>query len=153
MADIRVDVQGADKLADALRQVPRRAQRYLQAAGKEAAAEILDTEGLRRYPPADAANQPPPPYYIRGRGMQYKARNDGRSERYGTRYYVKSEGYSTIIGNSASYAMYLTDAKLQARHMAARGWRKLAEVAQSKIGRIRTIYQGWVEKLLRDVGL
>lgn len=153
MATIRITVKNADRIADAMRKVPQALRKTFTSAGKEAAAEILTTPGIQQYPPADAANAPPPPYYIRGRGMQYKSRNDHRSERYGSRWTTKSEGYTTVIGNSASYAPYLTDSELQSRLMAARGWKKIADVAQGKIAKITGIYDRWVERMLRELGL
>lgn len=153
MADtIRIEVLNADKVAEALRKFPRQATRYFESAGREAGEEIVNTRGLRSYPPATAANQPPTPYYIRGRGTQYKARNDMRSERYGTQFFVKAERYTTTIGNRASYARWLAGQE-QARAMADIGWRKLFDVATEKVSKITGIYNAWVDKLLRDVGL
>lgn len=153
MADVRVEVEGADRLAAALRKVPQQSQRYLQQAGRESFEYLLARGELAAYPPADEANSPPPPYYRRGMGMQYKTRNDGRSENYGKQWYVKPDGYTTIIGNSASYARYLTDARLQARRMAARGWRKAIDVVRAGLPQIKAIYSEWISKLLRDLGL
>jgi hypothetical protein len=149
---IRITVPGIEQVIANLSRFPREIARTLSLAGHEAGNEILDTQGVRQYPPATAANQPPTPYYIRGRGMQYKRGNDGRSERYGTQFYVKREGAYTTIGNRASYAKYLAGRE-QARRMAAIGWRKLVDVAKEKRARIEQIYQGWVTRLIGELKL
>jgi hypothetical protein len=156
---IKIDVQGIEKLIDSLEKYPREIKKYLQAAGKEAGSRvILPTEGLKKYPAATAANQPPTPYYIRGRGMQRAGRrkpayNDMRSERFGTQWYVKNaESMSTEIGNRASYAQYVSGEE-QARALEKIGWRKLLDVAQEKLTDITRVYQTWVDKLIKDLGL
>lgn len=134
-----------------LQKMPTALGQAAEYAGKEFADEILDTEGLRNYPPATAANQAPPPYYKRGVGMQYGAGNDMRSERYGASYRVAASGYRTEIGNSASYAPHLAGQK-QARHMAALGWRKLYDVAKQKKDQAQRIYSRWIERTLKQLG-
>ena len=141
---------------EAFRKFPQALKRNMQAAGKEAASDVIfPTPGVKRYPPSTAANQPPVPYYKRGKGTQYKKRNLGNSERYGTKWTAKpdSDGYKTEVGNTASYGKYLGDEDLQAQHMAAIGWRKLKEVAEEKWAEIQLRYQKWYEKTFKDVGL
>ena len=156
---IIIKIKGLDNLQQALARFPQMAGKYLQAAGQEAAKDIiLPTEGLQKYPPETAANFPPTPYYIRGRGMQRAgvrkpAYNDGKSERYGTQWTVERyRDTATKIGNRASYAIYLAGEK-QAQKMGEKGWRKLAEVATEKVPQIKVVFQAWVNKLLRDSGL
>ncbi len=153
MADFKVEIEGAKELAQALRRYPLNSAKYLQAAGNEAGHEIIETQGLAQYPPATAANAPPVPYYIRGRGTEMAYGNLGNSERYGTQFTIKADGYATIIGNSASYAPFLTDANRQAAAMAKIGWRKMIDVANEKREQITAIYKGWVNKLLTAIGL
>jgi hypothetical protein len=154
MADpIHIEVKGADILAANLDKFSKEIASGLKGAGEEAGHEIIQTEGLAKYPPMTEANSPPPPYYIRGRGTQYMHRNAGNSERYDTQFIVKHEaGKGTVIGNRASYAKWLAGEQ-QARHMAKIGWRKLLDVAKEKLGTITKIYQGWVDKIIRDLKL
>ena len=150
---IKIQVIGLDKVMAKLNRFPREIARYLGQAGEEAAKRvILKTRGLQLYPPATAANRPPTPYYIRGRGTQYKTRNLGNSERYGSQFFTKSEGYTTEIGNRSSYAVYVGGEK-QPEHMAGKGWRKLLEVAQEKMSQITKVYQAWIDKLIHDLRL
>lgn len=155
MADnlIRVEVHGLKELERALSRFPRESKKYLAQAGNEAATRVvLQTQGLKKYPPATDANSPPVPYYIRGRGMQYKSGNTGKSERLGTQFYVESKDYKTAIGNRASYAKYVVGDD-QAHFMKPKGWRTLRDVVNEKMPDIVKVYDAWVEKLLRGIGL
>jgi len=153
MSKIEIDVKGADILAANLDKFSNEIKFTMEAAGQEAATEIMDTEGLKRYPPSTAANAPPTPYYIRGTGTQLKSRNLGNSEDYKNQFYAKHTTAGTLIGNRASYAKYLADEKEQATHMARIGWRKLIDVAMEKLGVITTIFNKWVDYTIRKLGL
>lgn len=172
---IQVKVTGLDKLEKSFAFAKRNADKYMSAAGKEAIERhILPAEGIKQYPPSTAANEPGRvryvtfkdgrtatfrrPYYIRGRGSMIPVRGGGwkqlyNSERYGTRWYVKRVPYGAKVGNSASYAPYLTGAKSQAKAMAKIGWRKLVDVANANIGKINAVFQAWIDKLHRDAKL
>ena len=154
MSYIKIEVDGADKIANNLDKVGNDLPNYLRGAGTEASNEILDTKGLRNYPPATGANAPPPPFYIRGRGMQVSySRNLNNSQRLGTRWQVlpyKKTG--TSIANPVTYAKWVHGAQ-QARAMARIGWRKLWDVAKEKVPQITDIYNRWVGKLLKRHGL
>ena len=151
--DIKITVVGLDKVLAALSKFPNQIAKYVAQAGDEAANRvILNERGLKKYPPATSANMPPTPYYIRGKGMQYKTYNTNSSERLGTQWYVKKAGLGTEIGNRASYARYVVGEQ-QASFMAPKGWRKLYEVAMEKKDKIKAVYQAWINKLIRDLGL
>lgn len=157
MADefIKIQVHGLDKVINGLSNLNGDLSKTMHSAGKEAGSEIITSEGLKKYPPETDANRPPTPYYIRGRGMQVGGRrvpeyNTGKSEGYGTQFYIKPQGhFSTAIGNRASYAPFLTDKENQSKAMAAKGWRKLWDVANEGIHKINQIYQGWIDRLIR----
>jgi hypothetical protein len=152
LVEIDVEINGDEQTIAKLKKFPAKTKRYFASAGKEAAAVVLATTGIQKYPRATSANRPPTPYYIRGRGTQYQSRNTGSSERYGTKWTVKNQGYRTIIGNTASYARYLGGRK-QARAMGRLGWQKLFDVAKAKLPQVRKIYSWWLERAIRDLGL
>lgn len=161
MSDTTIKITiNADNFLNALKHAPQELARNIPMAGMEALNEILDTEGLRAYPPETAANMPPTPYYIRGQGMQYASYNTGSSERYGSRYggdggdawSLSARGYTAKAENTASYAPYV-GGQQQAAHMARKGWRKLWDVAREKRETIRNIYDKWVAYTLRKAGL
>jgi hypothetical protein len=149
---IIIKVTGLDKLTNSLNRFPQEINRGLEAAGKEVGKEIINTRGLRLYPPATAANMPPTPYYIRGRGTETKHGNIGNSERYGTQFWVEVKDKTTTIGNRASYAKWLAGDD-QARAMARIGWRKLWDVAIEKKSKITEIYQKWINYTIKKLGL
>jgi hypothetical protein len=155
---ITIQVNGLEEVKKHLGDLTADLEDALQAAGEEAANRIiLPTEGLQRYPPETAANMPPTPFYIRGRGMQrggvrIAEYNDMRSERLGTRWIVERwEKFAVKIGNSASYAFAVHGAE-QAAFMAVKGWRMLYDVAEEKRTEITEVYQAWVDRLIRRMG-
>ncbi len=150
---IKIEVRGLEKIQAALAKFPREISKYLGQAGKEASSRaILPTEGLKKYPPAGAANAPPTPYYIRGRGTMTKSGLRATSERLGTQWTTATKGFSTEIGNRASYAKWVHGEE-QASFMGPKGWRKLTDVVKEKMSDITRVYQAWVDKLIRDLGL
>ena len=151
---LKIEVKGLDKVMSKLDKFPKEIQSHIAQAGKEAAERVLlKTQGLKKYPPATAANQPPAPYYVRGRGMQYVKRNNMSSERLGTRWTVESKNLQTKIGNSASYAKWVHGDDTQAKAMEKIGWKKLFATAKLKVGDITKVYQAWINKLIKDLGL
>lgn len=149
---IHIEVRGMDELMRKMDKFPAEIKQTMEAAGREAAEEVLKTDGLRKYPPTTAANAPPAPYYIRGRGMQYMTGNTGSSEKLGTQWTVEPKGFKTTIANRASYAKWV-HGEQQAHFMAPKGWRKLVEVGKEKTTEITRIYNLWVERLLKRIGL
>ena len=153
MTSIQIEIKGLDRLMKGVSRFPKEIARYMSQAGHEASnSVILDTQGLKRYPPATGANAPPTPYYIRGRGTQTARGNKGNSERMGTQFYTKRTGWTTAIGNRASYARWVVG-ETQASFMKPKGWRKLFDVAKEKKGDIQRVYQAWVSKCIRDLGV
>lgn len=150
---ITIKIVGLKELQQAMKKAPDRIKRILVQAGNEVGDDvILPTEGLKTYPPKTSANQPPTPYYIRGRGTQLEGGNLYNSERLGTQFYVKSEPLKTYIGQRASYGPHVVGDE-QAAVMKRIGWRKLLDVAEEKKEQIVEVYQGWVNYALKELGL
>ena len=149
---IEIEIKGMKELKAAMDKFPQQVKKYMAAAGTEASEEILETQGLRKYPPLTEANFPPTPYYKRGVGTQTGSGNRGGSENLGTQWTVQAKDFETTISNRASYARWVVG-ETQASFMAPKGWRKLLEVAKEKQAAITVIYNRWVDKLLRDIRL
>lgn len=150
---IKIDVKNLEKVISNLEKIGGDLPNYIQAANQQASREILDTQGLRKYPPSTAANMPPTPYYIRGVGTQTASGNMGNSQRLGSQWKVTPYGKVGMkISNDVTYAPYV-HGNNQAGHMARIGWRKLEEVAREKVGAIAEIYNRWIDKLIKDKGL
>jgi len=152
MAKTVIEAVGFGKAVDAFIKYRTILTNHLKQAGEQAAEEILDTQGLRSYPEATAANQPPTPYYIRGRGTQYASGNAGNSERYGSQWTVQSTGYVTTMQNRASYASHLGGSR-QVRWAGLYGWRKLHQVGKEKVSRVIEIVTRWAERARTQAGL
>lgn len=157
-SDFRISIRGLDRLLSGLSRFPAVIKKNLGAAGKEAAETvILDTEGLRRYPPAGPGNAPPYPFYIRGRGTQVSAgRNLMNSQRLGTKFYVKSTSganfVKTTIGNNAGYAKFVIGDS-QAHQMPPIGWRRLGDIGKLKAAQVVAVFERWVAYTLKELGL
>lgn len=171
---IKLEVTGEDKLIQAIERYPQQAQTYLAQAGDEVAKRVILSEtGMQKYPGATVANQPGRTktvningreatfrigYYIRGRGWQAPARGGGYrsrgdSQRLGTQWKVKRSGaYGTEIGNRSSYAKWVHGEE-QAGFMGPKGWRKLSNTVREKLAQITAVYQEWIDRLLKDLGL
>ena len=149
---IRIEVEGLDKILDAFDRFPRQIAKNFSEAGHDAAKLILRQEGLQNYPPHTSANRPPTPYYVRGRGTQYKSYNRGESENLGKRWTTYRLGGSMYIANNASYARWVHGEE-QARAMGRIGWRKLKEVGKEKLKDITAIYQRWINYTIKQLGL
>jgi hypothetical protein len=151
--EIWLDIKMKD-LQAAVQKAPREIAIALRGAAGETANEIMDTRGLRLYPPATAANRPPYPYYERGYGTHYSASGGSKtSERYGTQWNYRTKPYGVVIGNRASYAPFVGGDK-QPAHMHLKGWRKLFDVARQKVaqGKIRWIYEKWIARGIKRAG-
>lgn len=159
-SSIRFEVKGLDKVLANLEKFDNVINKYIQQAALESVRIVLNTEGIRKYPPATNANRPPIPYYERGRGMWvHRGRGENRmaynlnnSETYGKKWVTRGIPYGARAGNSASYAHFLVGDD-QAKAMGKIGWRKISEVVQEKIPQITEIFQGWVNKLIEDLHL
>ena len=150
---IRIRVEGVKKITDNLNRIGVDLPRTMKGAGIEASNEILDEQGLRKYPPATRANFPPPPFYIRGRGMQTSAsRNDGKSQRLGTKWQVVPYGLGIKIKNPVTYSVYV-HGDPPAKPLARIGWKSLFQTAKEKIPQLERIYEKWIMRLLKKYGL
>lgn len=150
--NINIEVKGLTELKTKLAQVGKKLSSYMSAAAVEASKDLLAHQGLQKYPPEGAGNQPPTPYYIRGRGMQYKSHNDYRSEKLGASFTIQKISYGAKIGNNASYAPYVVGAD-QSSRMKAIGWLNIVEFAKQQIGAIKKTFDAWVAKAIKDTHL
>lgn len=108
------------------------------------------------YPPETDANQPPPPYYIRGVGTQLAEGNLGESEQMGTRWTgtVKMEGADVVgeVDNTASYAPHTHGRRGQRYFHKARGWRKVTDIAKQTTERVRAVFENVAKTIAGALG-
>ena len=157
---VQMKIQGMDRVVAALGQFQREIYMAVGLAGKDMAKNITDTKGLQNYPPSSERNTPPGKngngYYIRGRGWMRKSGADytlvPSSERLGTRWFTRVQSFHTYVSNTASYAEFIHGDR-QPLWAKTVGWRKLAEVANEKMGQSVIIYERHIQALIRRLGL
>lgn len=152
MPIIEVEVSGIKEWIAALKKFPTVLPKNMASAGLEAINMILDTVGLRAYPPETAANRPPTPYYQRGLGTVYKTGVSATSENYGKKWTTEAESFLAKAKNTASYAQFL-GGENQVWWASGYGWKKLFSTAKEMIPEIVKIYEAWVEKTIKELGL
>ena len=153
--DVTVTVDSKD-FESALRKLPRLFMSNMVEAGQKVGKHVIIQPGLKTYPPETNANNPPEPYYIRGRGTQRKSHagvsyNDNSSEQYGSQWNVKSNPRQVRITNAASYSGWLAGKK-QSRTMRRIGWKKITVVIQERMKHIRAIFQSHIGRAIRQAG-
>jgi len=164
MGDIRISIKGMAEVQHALENFPRQLAQYLARAGWEAGSEILNTKGLRAYPP-DKPRAPQSQYWSDNQRrhffwllrtgqieVPYRRGLSRRSETYGKQFYIDRDvnNWITRIGNRASYAKYLGGLE-QSKYMENRGWLQLRFAAGQKFFRIQKIYEAWINRLIIDM--
>lgn len=162
MAEISVKITGGEVLRKMLEQFPVELEKAITAAGEESAKEVLETTGIRKYPPVQLPRPAMPMTDKQRRGFFAKlrageievpyVRGGSKSKEFGRQFYVTQQGYNTIVGNNSPYNDYLIGPN-QAAYMAVLGWRKLDEVAQEKKDKMEKIYAGWVKRSIKQAGL
>lgn len=160
---ITARIQGLDKVNAAIAKFPQAIESVNKLAGLDAGNNILKEPGLRTYPPGTARNQAgrekngrPQGFYIRGRGYMspqaggYKL--NPSSEKYGTKWYIKSSGKSTLVGNPTTYAQYLAG-DYQPAWAKEVGWKNLLDVAKQKLDETVRIYERHIDAAIKRLGL
>lgn len=172
MTEVKITITGIERVIIAMRKVPDQVEKYFSHAGGDIGRTIIKERGLANYPRATEANNPGRTrtvelggkmvtfrqgYYERGRGYFAPVRGGGYklvrgSMTLGKQFYVNNVPGKITISNKADYAPYVIGEE-QAGAMAKIGWKKLSDVAKDKIEIITRIYQRWINKMLRDLGL
>ena len=152
MPIIEIKVEGLKKITTGFIRFIPAVRKNLAPAGLASLALILDTVGLRTYPPTTDANRPPTPYYQRGLGTVYKNSVARTSENYGKQWTTEAESFLAKAKNTASYAEFLGGEK-QVSWAPGYGWKKLFSTAKELIPEIVEIYTEAVEKTIKELGL
>lgn len=147
-------IKGMDKLLRKLKSIEE-----LRGARRGLKAGAVHIKGIiSKYPPATIANSPGNPtrrWYERGYGPKWKRRDGsvgGRktSETLGRKWTIgeRAGGLQQVIGNNASYAIYVHSDADQARFHGRRGWKTDLEVIKEEGDHVLKFVQKEVEKEL-----
>lgn len=100
------------------------------------------------YPAETDANQPPPPYYIRGVGTQLANRNLQDSRQLGQNWQKEITlnndgvvGTVSVDEGTVPYAPYVHGQTLQAGVLAGIGWRKVTQIRDDVNDRVQEYFQ------------
>lgn len=128
---------GKEQLDKSLQDVSTSVPRFLAEEFSDWAEGIVDV--MSEYPPESEANQPPPPYYIRGTGYVGRSgkvtkRSENLFSRWFTATDIDDEEVDVSILNLASYSAWVHGAQLQTAFHARRGWKRLTDVVSESAG-------------------
>lgn len=157
MSNIQIRINGLNELKKKFGVASQMWNQTLSDASTLVGDAVLNTRGVKQYPPMTDANRPPAPYYIRGKGTQTSKGNLLNSQRLGTNLFsegkVTSFGAVVTIGTrNVTYAPYVIGEQ-QSRAMARIGWRKLKDVAIEKQDKIRRTFEAVIQAALKRAGL
>lgn len=147
---ISIKITGIESIRKKLGSASYQLDHALSEAGTKAGMEIVKQKGIAAYPPSTAANRPPIPYYIRGRGTETKTGNKLNSQNLGRQWTVVPIRGGARVENKVSYAKYVHGTE-QAKSMATIGWRKLETVAQQSVGKIKQHFINSIKKLFQSM--
>ena len=100
------------------------------------------------YPPETAANRPPAPFYIRGRGTQLvSGGNTGKSEQLLQRWKIRRKTADKVqITNNASYAGFVIGEDQTGFHR-ARGWPNVPDYLEDNRRRLVDLYYAVLQRV------
>ena len=152
MATISLKIDGLDKLEAALKKAPAVIDDAVEGAGNQIGNVILETRGIRLYPPAGSGNRPPTPYWVRGVGLQTARGNRNNSQMMNKKFTVKTASRVITIANNATYAGYVIGEK-QSSAMGRIGWRRMIDVAKEKQPELTRVLNAWLQRAFDKLGL
>ena len=147
MLSFKLEGKGVKQITSRLLRFQKKTPSIVSDLIEMADSFILEAQ---KYPPETAANQPPTPYWSRGRGLIGKDNRVIRpSENLGNSW-TKSVSESLLkiditVTNEASYAPYVHGINDQAAALRQIGWRDTDEMAQDA-GILPEPKQGFIER-------
>ncbi len=147
----RIQIKGLDKLVKKINKLEQ--MDAVKAALKNAALMLAGE--MAEYPPQTAANQPPVPYYIRGRGTQTASGNLGNSEDLankwrGAKPRISNKGFTATIGTNVSYAPFVQSDDFQARWMKDIGWQTDKQVLEENEKEVTEELSDAIKKIINS---
>ena len=148
-------IKGMDKLLRKLDTIEK-----MKGVKRGLKAGALHVKGkIAKYPPSTIANTPGNPtgrWYERGYGPRWLRKRSGTvggrktSETLGRRWTIgeRNAGFTQVIGNNASYNIYVHSAEKQAKFHGDRGWLTDEQVIEQEGNQVLEFIQNEVEKEL-----
>src|SRR3990167_2110207 len=155
-ATIEIEIKGLEELQARLNAGENAIMPELYR-GMNKATQLVKRDA-EKYPPLSEANAPPPPFYIRGVGTQYRnGRNRGESQHMNDNWYAQvqlaGKDVSGIVVNAlTTYAPWLHGLTRQLDLSRARGWRNVTVIAESNAKRVTDIFDDIARRIARIMG-
>ena len=147
----RIEIKGLDKLVTKVNKLEQ--MDAVKASLKQAATFLAGK--MAEYPSQTAANQPPVPYYIRGRGTQTGSGNLGNSEDLGQKWrgakpQIRDRGFTVAIGTNVSDAPFVQSQDRQARWMRTIGWQTDQKVLDKNKDEVKEYLVDAINKIINS---
>ena len=147
----RIEIKGLDKLVKKINKLEQ--MDAVKAALKQSATFLAGK--MAEYPPQTAANQPPTPFYIRGRGTQTGSGNLGNSEDLGQKWrgakpQIRGKGFTVAIGTNVSYARFVQSQDDQAMAMKKIGWQTDQRVLDENKDEVKEYLADAINKIINS---
>ena len=132
MADdiVSIQIENIDEILARYQSAEQEATQFLVDAMGNALDYVANDAEI--YPAETDANQPPPPFYVRGVGTQLSNRNMGESEQLGQNWKeelsLENDGVVGSVYNPVTYAPYVQGRSRQTGILAAIGWRTVVTI-------------------------
>ena len=144
-----VTIKGLDKVIEKLERVG--GPGALKKPMTKSVAHLHDK--IAKYPPSSGANSPGGGYswYERGYGTRTRTgRGYPTSETLGRRWTheVSADGKRGVVGNNASYAIYVQSVEHQAGFHKARGWKTDADIVDEEGKKVKEFFEDAIKELL-----
>ena len=153
---IRIDIRGAKEMAGRLDRAEALIRKMAMLGGMHEATKYV-AKNAAEYPPTTEANAPPPPYYIRGTGTQYKTYNRKESEQLNLHWdrmvSERKNGVLGVVKNEVSYAPWVHSVKRQTWfHKYRTKWRNIEGIKRDVEQGVVKIFRDGVARVLSSFG-
>ena len=142
-AGFTVKIEGVQELVSRYKKGERFSRQLLDVAMTQGVKHVSQDAAI--YPPETEANRPPPPYYIRGVGTQYKTYNRGESRQLGERWKWKVENLKTQVKGTVwnavfTYGPYVHGIIRQIEIHKKREWRNVEKIATDNLQQVQRYF-------------
>ena len=147
----RIEIKGLGKLIKKINKLEK--MDAVKVALKNAATMLAGE--MAEYPPETAANRPPTPFWIRGRGLQTASGNLYNSGNIANSWEkakptIRNKGFTVAIGTNVSYAPFVQAHDRQARWMRDIGWQTDQQVLDDNKDEVKAELADAINKIINS---
>ena len=147
----RIEIKGLGKLIKKINKLEK--MDAVKAALKNAATMLAGE--MAEYPPETAANRPPTPFWIRGRGLQTASGNLYNSGNIANSWEkakptIRNKGFTVAIGSNVSYVRFVQSDDDQAMAMKKIGWQTDQQVLDDNKDEVKAELADAINKIINS---